>query len=102
MITTAQIPNQTADLAGLLDKIGSPGGKAQVWDEVVKRLDTQIQRTSATETAANAPIRVNGIAQLGEMMKLQVDVHRAQMRVELLSKVSESAMAAMRKLQQNQ
>jgi hypothetical protein len=42
------------------------------------------------------------VEQLSGLLRLQVDVSRYQLRVELVSKVSESAVASVRKLQQNQ
>jgi hypothetical protein len=40
--------------------------------------------------------------QLSGLLKLQADIGQYQLRVELVSKVSESAVASVRKLQQNQ
>jgi hypothetical protein len=40
--------------------------------------------------------------QLGELLRLQVDVSRYHLKVEMLSKVAESAVASLRKLQQPQ
>jgi hypothetical protein len=39
---------------------------------------------------------------LSGLLKLQADIGQYQLRVELVSKVSESAVASVRKLQQNQ
>lgn len=41
------------------------------------------------------------IDQLTNLLRLQVDLSRYQLKVELVSKVSESAVASLRKLQQN-
>jgi hypothetical protein len=67
------------------------------WNEIVSRVSKYAQQgVSAPNTAAGQ------IDQLSGLIKLQMDVSRYQLRVELVSKVSESAVASMRKLQQNQ
>ena len=76
---------------------GSFGGPNQGWSEIVSRIGQYVNhgvRPTASPTAQ--------IDQLSGLLKLQVDVSRYQLRVELVSKVSESAVASMRKLQQNQ
>jgi hypothetical protein len=40
--------------------------------------------------------------QMGDLLKIQTDISRYQLKVELVSKVSEGAVASIRKLQQNQ
>ena len=67
------------------------------WNDIVSRV------TSYAKQGVTAPNTPSGqIDQLSGLIKLQMDVSRYQLRVELVSKVSESAVASMRKLQQNQ
>lgn len=69
----------------------------QDWQKVLARLESNLQ--------AGGPGKINGkggLEGLTGLLRLQVDVSRVQMRVELLSKVAESAMASLRKFQQNQ
>ena len=71
--------------------------RANNWDSIVSRVTslTQPGLHQATEPSKQ-------IQHLSGLLKLQVDVSRYQLRVELISKVSESAVASIRKLQQNQ
>jgi hypothetical protein len=69
----------------------------QGWNEIVSRIS---QLT--TQGLKQSQVGPNQIDQLSGLLKLQVDVTRYQLRVELVSKVSESAVASIRKLQQNQ
>ena len=73
------------------------GGLNHGWSDIVGRLGQYIQQTMRPGVA-----QTTQIDQLSGLLKLQVDVSRYQLRVELASKVSESAVASMRKLQQNQ
>jgi hypothetical protein len=70
---------------------------ADSWDAIVSRV------TKLTESGlrpSNNPSQQ--VEQLSGLLRLQVDVSRYQLKVELVSKVSESAVASVRKLQQNQ
>jgi hypothetical protein len=67
------------------------------WNDIVSRVARYAKQGSV---APNSP--TGQIDQLSGLIKLQMDVSRYQLRVELVSKVSESAVASMRKLQQNQ
>lgn len=49
-----------------------------------------------------APTVALHMRQMGELLKIQSDISRYQLKVELVSKVSEGAVASVRKLQQNQ
>ena len=66
------------------------------WGEVISRV-SQLAKESGILSGDKSQI-----SQLSGLLKLQVDVSRYQLRVELVSKVSESAVASIRKLQQNQ
>ena len=67
------------------------------WGDIANRASQLAQ--SALRDSRNP---ANQIDQLSGLLKMQVEVTRYQLRVELVSKVSESAVASMRKLQQNQ
>lgn len=69
------------------------------WSDLINRLSnsTNIQPTSSL--GITNPVK--GLDQLSGLLRLQMDLSRYQLRVELLSKVSESAVASIRKLQQN-
>lgn len=67
------------------------------WQEIVKRVSTYI--SSSTSKAPTAP---ESARQLTELLRLQMDVTRYQLRVEVVSKIAESGVASLRKLQQPQ
>lgn len=52
--------------------------------------------------AQKAPSVAQHMRQMGDLLKIQSDISRYQLKVELVSKVSEGAVASVRKLQQNQ
>lgn len=78
---------------------GASGSNATTtsWDAIVTRIT---RLTEGGIRPSNSPSQQ--IDHLSGLLRLQVDVSRYQLRVELVSKVSESAVASMRKLQQNQ
>jgi len=76
---------------------GSQGAQHQGWSDIVNRIQSVINQGVRPGLSPSTQID-----QLSGLLKLQVDVTRYQLRVELVSKVSESAVASMRKLQQNQ
>lgn len=67
------------------------------WNDIAQRA-TQLAQGALRDSHSPA----TQIDQLSGLLKMQVEVTRYQLRVELVSKVSESAVASMRKLQQNQ
>jgi hypothetical protein len=69
----------------------------QGWHEVVTRMSSIMRGVGGKPGSPDAQVK-----QLGEMIKLQMDVCRYQVKVELVSKVSESGVASVRKLQQSQ
>ncbi len=73
------------------------GSYNQGWSDIVSRIGHYIHNGIKTGLSPSGQID-----QLSDLLKLQVDVTRYQLRVELVSKVSESAVASIRKLQQNQ
>lgn len=68
------------------------------WLDALER--TAALARSAASGSAQAPDA--RISQLSELIKLQMDVCRHQVQVELVSKVAESGVASVRKLQQQQ
>lgn len=76
---------------------GNLSGPNQGWGEIVSRIGNYVNQGLRPGVSPAAQMD-----QLSGLLKLQVDVTRYQLRVELVSKVSESAVASMRKLQQNQ
>ena len=92
---------------GLASPSAAGGNPARSWDSLVKGMESQIGKISSgglptVAGAVGGKAPVQGIPQLGELLKLQVEMHRVQVRVELLSKVTESATATFRKLEQGQ
>lgn len=65
----------------------------QSWDMVVDR----IQQLSRKDASFSPHARG-----LGELLTIQREISEYQLKVELVSKLSESAVASIRKLQQNQ
>jgi hypothetical protein len=75
-------------------EIAGHSGAGQ-WEDLIARTGRLL-----TQTATSAP--ASATAQIADLLKLQVDVSRYQLRVEMLAKIADSAMTSMRKLQQNQ
>jgi len=63
------------------------------WEAITARF----QRLSGP--GASGPVHVRS---LGELLRIQQELSQYQLKVELVSKMSESAVASIRKLQQNQ
>lgn len=94
-ITQLRIPQTPGDL-GELSKGGAKpqnGG----WNEIVSAVSSYV---AAPLNSAQSPQK--SLDQLTGLLKLQMDVTRYQLRVEVVSKVAESAVASLRKLQQSQ
>lgn len=83
-------------LRGAMEGPPASGGSAD-WEGIVARVTHYTQRS-----ALQSQNPAGQIQNLSELLRVQADVSRYQLRVELVSKVSESAVASMRKLQQNQ
>jgi hypothetical protein len=75
----------------------SDGTKHTSWGDIADRASKLADRG-----LGSTPQATGQVAQLSGLLKMQVEVTRYQLRVELVSKVSESAVATLRKLQQNQ
>ena len=76
--------------------LGGIGGGSG-WQDVMSRISKLSTHPSSTGNTAQVQAK-----QLEEMIKLQMDVSHYQLKVELVSKVSESGVASIRKLQQAQ
>ena len=87
--------HRTAPVSRAPDPTGVQGSTAG-WGSVLDRLLTQLQRAPASATSPHAKLH-----QLTEVLRVQSEVSQYHLRVELVSKVSESAVASIRKLQQN-
>jgi hypothetical protein len=89
---TVQGPHSPGETA-----FASGASSSTSWDAIAARV-TRLAEGSIRPSSTPSQTA----EQLSGLLKLQVDVSRYQLRVELLSKVSESAVASVRKLQQNQ
>jgi hypothetical protein len=67
------------------------------WGDIANRVGQHLN--AASSRSVQPEMRAQ---QLGELLRLQVDVSRYHLKVEMLSKVAESAVASLRKLQQPQ
>lgn len=76
---------------------GSLLGRPADWGSLVDRMIANIHRSGQSGTNPTMQLQ-----QLTELLRVQSDVSRYHLRVELVSKVSESAVASIRKLQQSQ
>lgn len=88
-------PTSTLDVGELLTSPSAPqlGG----WNDIVAKVSTFV--SSPKMGGASVQQSFN---QLSGLLRLQVDVTQYQLRVEVVSKVAESAVASLRKLQQSQ
>ena len=72
------------------------------WPEVAGRIENRNPPLKAEGIQGGGASRqVDRVTQLAELLKVQTELNRHQLRVEFLSKISESALATIRKLQQN-
>ncbi len=72
------------------------GLEGSSWSEIAQRVT---QHLNSSNVRALPEVRAQ---QLADLMRLQVDVSNYHLKVEMLSKVAESAVASLRKLQQSQ
>ena len=71
--------------------------EARGWQDVVSRVSTYL-----SSPPSKAPTSTESLRQLTGLLRLQMDVARYQLRVEVVSKIAESGVASLRKLQQSQ
>lgn len=89
------VNTSTLDLGQVLNGTGrsDSGG----WGEIASRVSSYVSAPQA--------VALNGqpsFKDLSGLLKLQLDVTQYQLRVEVVSKVADSAVTSMRKLQQTQ
>ena len=95
MKVSAAVPTAAPlEAASVRAEMSSPGAG---WVEAFDRAVGSVTRARSGATAADDRLK-----QLSEMIRLQMDVCRHQVQVELVSKVAESGVASVRKLQQPQ
>lgn len=88
--TEATAPGKCS-IAGSSCQLGASAWSA-VSQEAVRRIVSQ--------GAATAVAGTDGIGELSRLLQLQTEVQRYQLRVEVVTKVAECAVASIRKLQQ--
>jgi hypothetical protein len=81
----------------VLAKNSQTGSAAGEWSEILSRASDLSKIGARADLSSGRTLE-----QLSGLLKIQSDMSRYQLRVELLSKVSESAVTSIRKLQQNQ
>lgn len=67
------------------------------WRDIVGKMSSYLS-TSSTK----APTAPETLRQLTGLLRMQMDVTRYQLRVEVVAKIAESGVASLRKLQQSQ
>ena len=97
MRATETIQNKTLELARAIPGELAKPTELSGWQEILSRVS---QLSKMGSSSGVRPER--SLDQLSGLLKLQADIGQYQLRVELVSKVSESAVASIRKLQQNQ
>ncbi len=83
--------------AQLGDTLTRKSAESGGWHDIVSKVSAYLS-TSTTK----APAAPETLRQLTGLLRLQMDVTRYQLRVEVVSKVAESAVTSLRKLQQSQ
>lgn len=86
----------TGGVQAKLEKL-SPASPTKDWSNVLQQTLERVRTLSQ-----KPPSVAQHMQQMGELLKMQTDISRYQLKVELVSKVSEGAVASIRKLQQNQ
>jgi hypothetical protein len=95
--TITQLSPATAS-AGIGDMLTSKSApEAGSWKDIVAQVSHYLSASSAKATSSPA-----SLGQLTGLLRLQIDVTRYQLRVEVVSKIAESAVVSLRKLQQAQ
>jgi hypothetical protein len=96
-VSKAQLSPTTAS-AQLGETLMSPSiSEPRGWQDVVSRVSTYL-----SSPPSKAPTPTESLRQLTGLLRLQMDVARYQLRVEVVSKIAESGVASLRKLQQSQ
>lgn len=94
-----EIAHRLESVAGgqLFGATGSSERIARSWQDIVTNIPNKL-----TRDGLSGSVNRQGLTQLTELLKVQMDVCRYQVKVEAVSKIAESAVASMRKLQQPQ
>lgn len=90
------IESLTGGAQTMLQKI-VPSTPSKDWSAVLQQTLERVRGVSP-----KSPSVAQHMQQMGDLLKIQTDISRYQLKVELVSKVSEGAVASIRKLQQNQ
>jgi hypothetical protein len=107
-ITNSTLPQPALDRLSprelsQLKVVEAPGTAAPLsWREISTRVAQQLAAPAQLRGAEVGSSAAARTTQLSELLKLQVEVSRYQLRVEMLAKVAESAVASLRRLQQPQ
>jgi hypothetical protein len=91
-LSSASPSASTSDI--LTASLGADSGG---WQAIVAKVSNYL--STSTAKASSAP---ETMQQLSGLLRMQMDVTRYQLRVEVVSKIAESAVASLRKLQQSQ
>lgn len=94
-ISSITVSTPTLDIGEVVTGAGyaEPGG----WQEIASRVSSYV-----AAPASKTPPGPESLNHLSGLLRLQLDVTHYQLRVEVVSKVAESAVASLRKLQQSQ
>lgn len=90
------VESLTGGTQAILQKI-APSTPSKDWGAVLQQTLERVRTISQ-----KPPSVTQHMQQMGDLLKIQTDISRYQLKVELVSKVSEGAVASIRKLQQNQ
>jgi hypothetical protein len=90
------VESLTGGTQAMLQKI-VPSTPSKDWSAVLQQTLERVRGISQ-----KPPSVAQYMQQMGDLLKIQTDISRYQLKVELVSKVSEGAVASVRKLQQNQ
>ena len=74
-----------------------PESSSGGWHDIVAKVSTYL-----SHAPTKAPTGPQMARNLTELLRIQMDVTRYQLRVEVVSKIAESGVASLRKLQQSQ
>jgi hypothetical protein len=98
MQTISLRPSSASPSDQLRDALAAtPDAHSGGWRDIVTKVSSYLS-TSTTK----APTAPETLRQLTGLLRMQMDVTRYQLRVEVVSKIAESGVASLRKLQQSQ
>lgn len=94
-VLQAPVWSPLATIAAPAAHMGS--GRVGGWADITSRVGAVMNGGSAVRGVSDS-----GARQMSEMIKLQMDLCHYQVKVEFVSKIAESGVATVRKLQQTQ